>query len=932
MLVRLAWGQPNMDSVSECTSTIKIPTFHKIQFESDEFAAFIQQRLPQEENATVIPSVTTKVVKEECVYSCDTLDSPEGLFINLKTSQAAGADVLLADSAVTDCRLYLRLQQVWKLPEEDLTKEGSNDPVKLGIGVEGGFPSDSFPLSTAYRLGLCYVEKDSTVWLLPLHSEDTDVSKDDSRLEFLNNLGLPPKIVTAIRCIFVHSRSPGSATAPSWEEHIVESPYAITLNQTPNPPRIGPEGWKCAECGNVKNVWLHLADGYIGCGRKLYGVADSGCADGKEGAAVRHYEAFPEQCPLAVKLGTLTPSSADVFSYAEDAMVIDPLLPQHLQHFGINIQQTTKTEKSLTEMEVDYNKNYNWRRVCEAGVDLKPLWGAGHVGLHNYGNTCYMNAILQMFARISELCDALKPMKLIKELLTIPSGQRQSYKPAEDVVLQLGKTVNALMDELFVLQRQRRLDQLTTAERQAYELEFPNEVIFPGLFREVSTKQHPEFSTSRQQDAEEYLRYLIDTLSVALKGHLLPGVRSKSSLMRYLFGFEVEEQLRSLTAPRRVRLTNVDEVILSLPMNMMTVQSVEGTEAFKRPRVDVVDSQPPVSNSAAVPPSEHFSFQDCFETWMAGETVTLRVSHKNKPMLVEAQKTRRVKRFPRYLLIQLRRFYLAEDWTAKKIEAQLLMPEVLDLAPFKATGLAEDEEVWEDEDENPGLAGAVDRTVEQCSVAAEADAAKGTIDSVESMGFSIHAARKAVSALGSAATVEECVEWIIAHLDSPTLNTPPSLEVEDRTPVCGSSDQVTSPLLESMGFSPLHIQVALQMCNGDEPQALEWLMTTGASLTEDELQQNLQIDSAPKTSQTLDIYTADESPESGVYRLKGFCCHMGANANSGHYTYYARETDPASGTARWVLFNDRKVAETPTPPFDFGYVYIYQQCSSSSAV
>ncbi len=45
--------------------------------------------------------------------------------------------------------------------------------------------------------------------------------------------------------------------------------------------------------------------------------------------------------PLVVKLGTITPSGADVYSYAgdEDDMVTDPHLAQHLAHWGINMMQ-----------------------------------------------------------------------------------------------------------------------------------------------------------------------------------------------------------------------------------------------------------------------------------------------------------------------------------------------------------------------------------------------------------------------------------------------------------------------------------------------------------------------------------------------------------------------------------------------------------------
>lgn len=68
-------------------------------------------------------------------------------------------------------------------------------------------------------------------------------------------------------------------------------------------------------------------------------MANSGCLNGEEGAAVRHWEEDKDSRPMAVKLGTITSTSADVYSYPEDAMVIDSKLDLHLAHFGINIQQ-----------------------------------------------------------------------------------------------------------------------------------------------------------------------------------------------------------------------------------------------------------------------------------------------------------------------------------------------------------------------------------------------------------------------------------------------------------------------------------------------------------------------------------------------------------------------------------------------------------------
>ncbi len=57
--------------------------------------------------------------------------------------------------------------------------------------------------------------------------------------------------------------------------------------------------------------------------------------------------------PLAVKLGTITPDGADIYSYDEDNMVEDTLLSQHLAHFGIDI--TSMTKVGLPLMMVLFN-------------------------------------------------------------------------------------------------------------------------------------------------------------------------------------------------------------------------------------------------------------------------------------------------------------------------------------------------------------------------------------------------------------------------------------------------------------------------------------------------------------------------------------------------------------------------------------------------
>merc|ERR1711991_319306 len=80
---------------------------------------------------------------------------------------------------------------------------------------------------------------------------------------------------------------------------------------------------------------------------------------------------------------------ADIFSYAPDEndMVTDPKLAEHLSHFGINIMQMQKTEKSMAEMQIELNLNFNYGAILEDGVQLVNCYAPGRIGLKNLGNS-----------------------------------------------------------------------------------------------------------------------------------------------------------------------------------------------------------------------------------------------------------------------------------------------------------------------------------------------------------------------------------------------------------------------------------------------------------------------------------------------------------------------------------------------------------------
>lgn len=148
--------------------------------------------------------------------------------------------------------------------------------------------------------------------------------------------------------------------------------------------------------------------------------------------------------PLVVKLGTITPRGADVFSYAEDEddMVEDPHLAEHLAHWGIDIMKMEKTEKSMTEMQIDRNMRVEFDAITEAGSDLKPISGAGYIGMKNLGNSCYLNSVMQVVKELPEV--SRRYLDRMQHLLY--SAPREL---PTDFPTQMAKLLNGLLSDRY---------------------------------------------------------------------------------------------------------------------------------------------------------------------------------------------------------------------------------------------------------------------------------------------------------------------------------------------------------------------------------------------------------------------------------------------------------------------------------------------------
>lgn len=364
-----------------------------------------------------IPGPHDKVYKDECMYCFCDGQNDRGLFINLFSFQSFCCDHLELDRE--DGRrgtLYLVVKRCLKSSsDDDNANSNSKDIIestetseKLAYDFSKHVLKDE--IEETYEIG---------IWL---PGEGIHIVPYDESLA-------PEMLRLAVVGIQSHDSASDEALADVWEEERRVSKYAANLPLLPADRQISMDAstWRCDFTGATENLWLNLSTGKIGSGRPHFD------GTGGNGAALRHFEETGKNYPLAVKLGTITATSADVYSYAsdEDDMVIDPLLKEHLAHWGIDMTQMTKTEKTMAELQHEKNIMFEFDAITEAGSELEPISGRGFLGLKNLGNSCYMNSVLQTMWSIPEL----KPWYVDNAKLIYSNSKNAN--PADDLLCQV---------------------------------------------------------------------------------------------------------------------------------------------------------------------------------------------------------------------------------------------------------------------------------------------------------------------------------------------------------------------------------------------------------------------------------------------------------------------------------------------------------------
>ena len=855
-----------------------------------------------------------------------------GIFVNMKTLRATTRKYLQLDSKKTEKQgLYVTRKWTKVFFEEEEEKGGGEDskmddskknakatPTKLGIGVEGGFDEEDAKPKYA-------IEKDERI---VVYDCDKDAIVAEMKLDFKDEevRNLLPTIV--YECAKTISEREGydakKDVMASWEDVPNVSKYSENLIQvkSDDKQRISPDPktWKCFETGETTNLWLNLSDGVIGSGRRHFD------GSGGNGSALRHYQsekAKGNEYPLVVKLGTITPDGADVYSYAadEDDAVTDPKLAEHLKFWGIDIMSQVKTEQTMSEIQIDKNRTFEFDAITEHGKDLKEVSGEGLVGLKNLGNSCYVNSVVQVMKECANVRNVFANEKNKERVFeTGKSGGAQAIE--NDPLAQTMKLFSSLTSSEYA----RTREELSDETRKKRDMRGLADGLAPRMFKRLVGEGHLEFSTARQQDAREFFEHCLEKFDKWQK----EGVResrffideqistSSNTISSISSEFQFETLERTVCgSSQKAGFKTSSQVVLDLRVPREKAVEIETTKEEEEATASKRQKKEGEEN---VPAPLEVPFAACLETYTQDSIVEDYYSPAIQGKTFATRKTL-LKTCPNVLVLCVNRYYVGDDWRPKKMDCVVNVPERLNIESLRVDEKT-DVDAYEPMPEDMNT----DSNVNASPTAITAD--DTIVAQLVAMGFSENGSKRAAIATSNAGA-EVAMEWVLAHSDDPDFNEPPTTtdtsKFNDKSTNAASVSVEAISQLEAMGFSSSASRTALRVSgsNNSVEAACEWLFANmdnideACAKAERELE---EIEEGGRVAASTDVNEIIDGK--GDYELFGVVSHMGSNTGCGHYVAHVKKND------QWILFNDQKVAVSENPPLGLGYLYFFRRRST----
>ncbi|XP_061825433.1 ubiquitin carboxyl-terminal hydrolase 3 [Nerophis lumbriciformis] len=249
-------------------------------------------------------------------------------------------------------------------------------------------------------------------------------------------------------------------------------------------PNGAPSSWCCSVCRSNKSPWLCLSCLMVHCGRYVNGDAKKHFEENQV-AGNSQKKAEKEKGQHSVCMDS---SNYSVFCYRCDEFVVNDTKLWHVQ----KVREHLQTLESSSLMGDKQRKRKLQDNQAPDKKMLKENDGPalGATGLRNLGNTCFMNAILQSLSNIEQFSCYFKGLPVVSLRSGKTAGKRTYHTRSQ------GDTSVLLVEEL----------------RKTFCSLWQGGAFSPDSLFYAVWKIMPSFRGYQQQDAHEFMRYLLDHL------------------------------------------------------------------------------------------------------------------------------------------------------------------------------------------------------------------------------------------------------------------------------------------------------------------------------------------------------------------------------------------------------------------------------------
>ncbi|KAF4078174.1 hypothetical protein AMELA_G00196310 [Ameiurus melas] len=307
---------------------------------------------------------------------------------------------------------------------------------------------------------------------------------------------------------------------------------------------------------------------------------------------------------------------------------------------------TSQNENIDISQSVLYTSLMGLLLVADKEGEIK--LGSGQVGLHNAGNTCFLNAIVQCLSHTQGLRDYCLTKTYLQDMCS-------SQEP------ELMNEFTKVLEGLWCTDEGKR-------------------TVSPEWFYHVFKEAMPYFSGYSQQDAQEFLRFLLDCLHTEINRRPSHHPAIFTSPEPSYTRFSISEEAAAMW---KRHVDKDDSIFVDLfsgqlrsSLHCSVCSHYSNTfDVF----CDLSLSIPKTSDSRA-----GITLRECLDLFSHEE----KLSKENSPMCekcnrrTETTKSLTIQRFPKILVIHLKRF-TASRYSIRKSTVPVSFPLTdLDLGPF----------------------------------------------------------------------------------------------------------------------------------------------------------------------------------------------------------------------------------------------------------